>query len=92
MRSTVLGSLLLAGLVAGLALATSEAAIAQNSALPYDPYKWCAVYNLGRHSGSASNCGFKTLAQCQQTISGVGGTCEPNQFYNPGKSRKRAHR
>ena len=49
---------------------------------PYDPYPWCAVYSFGR-AGNASNCGFMTLEQCRATISGVGGSCEPNQFYNP---------
>jgi hypothetical protein len=88
MRPIILASLMLMG----IALGTSQSAIAQNSALPYDPYKWCAVYGYGR-SGGVSNCGFKTLEQCRLTVSGIGGTCEINTFYNPGKSsRKRAHR
>ena len=33
----------------------------------------------------ASNCGFLTIQQCRATVSGIGGFCEPNQFYNPGK-------
>jgi hypothetical protein len=53
----------------------------------YDPYPWCAVYG-GSMSGS-SNCGFKTLQQCMATVSGIGGSCEPNQFYNPGRSGRR---
>jgi hypothetical protein len=53
----------------------------------YDPYPWCAVYG-GSMSGS-SNCGFRTWQQCMATVSGIGGSCEPNQFYNPGGSRKR---
>jgi hypothetical protein len=57
-------------------------------AAPYDPYPWCAAYG-GSFSG-ASNCGFKTLQQCMATVSGIGGSCEPNQFYNPGRSGKRA--
>ena len=32
---------------------------------------------------AASNCGFLTIEQCRATISGMGGFCEPNQFYNP---------
>jgi hypothetical protein len=52
-----------------------------------DPYPWCAVYG-GSMSGS-SNCGFKTWQQCMATVSGIGGSCEPNQFYNPQGSRKR---
>jgi hypothetical protein len=59
-------------------------------ALPYDPYRWCAVYS-GRMGGS-SNCGFLTWQQCMATVSGIGGFCQPNQFYNPrqaSRTRKR---
>jgi hypothetical protein len=45
-------------------------------------------------SGS-SNCGFSTWNQCMATVSGIGGFCQPNQFYNPrpsaSRSRKRAY-
>jgi hypothetical protein len=41
-----------------------------------DPYKWCAAYRNG-----SNNCGFTTIEQCQATVSGVGGSCVPNQFY-----------
>jgi len=57
---------------------------------PYDPYPWCAVY--GGRGGGGTNCGFLTLAQCRATVSGIGGFCEPNQFYNPrpgARSRKK---
>ncbi|MEJ2375090.1 MAG: DUF3551 domain-containing protein [Pseudolabrys sp.] len=57
---------------------------------PYDPYPWCAVYS-GAMSG-ASNCGFLTWEQCMATVSGVGGFCEPNQFYNPGRRAPRHYR
>jgi len=60
---------------------------------PYDPYPWCARYSGGM--GGASNCGFSTLEQCQATVSGIGGSCEPNLFYNPGRatpSQQRRHR
>lgn len=43
-----------------------------------DPYAWCALYS-GRLSGR--NCWFRTLEQCQATVSGVGGMCQPNPFY-----------
>ena len=49
--------------------------------MPYDPYPWCAVYS--GDAGGASNCGFLTIEQCRATVSGIGGSCEPNQFYNP---------
>ena len=61
-----------------------------------DPYRWCAVYSTG---DSARNCGFVTYAQCMATVSGIGGFCEPNQFYNgrpytngDGRYRGRDHR
>ena len=44
-----------------------------------DPYRWCAVLNMG---DAAYNCGFVTLEQCRATVSGVGGFCEINQFYS----------
>jgi hypothetical protein len=44
-----------------------------------DPYRWCAVY--GGRGGGGSNCGFITWDQCMATVSGIGGFCEPNQFY-----------
>jgi hypothetical protein len=37
---------------------------------------------------AATNCGFLTLEQCRATVSGIGGFCVPNQFYNPQKSGK----
>jgi hypothetical protein len=55
---------------------------------PYDPYPWCAVYG-GDMSGS-SNCGFTTWQQCMATVSGIGGSCEPNQFYHPRGSGSRS--
>jgi Protein of unknown function (DUF3551) len=51
--------------------------------LPYDPYPWCAQY--GGMEGGGTNCGFLTIEQCRATVSGVGGFCVPNQFYNPGR-------
>jgi hypothetical protein len=81
MRSPILLSSLLVSSV--LAAASPTRAYAQ----AYDPYPWCAVYG-GSMSGS-SNCGFRTWQQCMATVSGVGGSCEPNQFYNPQGSRKR---
>jgi len=68
-----------------LSLAVTASAFLGSPALayekPYDPYPWCAVYS--GDAGGASNCGFSTLEQCRATVSGIGGSCEPNQFYNP---------
>jgi hypothetical protein len=44
-----------------------------------DPYRWCAQY--GGKSG-ATNCYFLTLEQCQAALSGNGGFCNPNNFYD----------
>ena len=40
------------------------------SALPYDPYPWCAQY---ADDGGGTNCGFRTFEQCRATVSGLGG-------------------
>jgi hypothetical protein len=40
-------------------------------------YPWCAFYGrLGE------NCGFTTYQQCRATISGIGGYCAVNPWYN----------
>ena len=62
---------ILAGVLGGSTIDTAQA----------DPYKWCALYNGGR-GGGATNCYFVTLDQCQMAVSGVGGFCMPNQFYD----------
>jgi len=67
------------------ALALAAFALAPSSALaydlPYDPYPWCAFYS--GDGGGGTNCGFLTMEQCRATVSGIGGSCGPNQFYNP---------
>ena len=55
-------------LAAGIAVDTAQA----------DPYRWCAEYS-GR---GGTNCYFMTLQQCQWQISGRGGFCRPNPFYD----------
>ena len=47
-----------------------------------DPYRWCAEYAGGEMGGGGSNCYFLTLEQCREAISGMGGFCTPNQFYD----------
>ena len=56
------------GLVTTLLLITGPAAA--------DSSRWCAVERTG-----GTNCGFTTFEQCRATISGIGGFCQPNQFY-----------
>jgi len=38
----------------------------------------------------ATNCGFLTIEQCRASVSGIGGFCVPNQFYNPHRPVKGA--
>jgi hypothetical protein len=71
-----------------LLLSTTALAPKPANALPYDPYPWCAVYG-GMFGGGASNCGFSTWNQCMATVSGIGGFCQRNAFYNPRLSAKR---
>jgi hypothetical protein len=47
-----------------------------------DPYKWCAVYSGGDTGGGGSSCYFWTIEQCMASVSGVGGFCAVNTFYN----------
>jgi hypothetical protein len=49
-------------------------------------YPWCAQYGGGM-GGGGTNCGFSTLAQCQATVSGVGGFCVRNSFYTGNADR-----
>jgi hypothetical protein len=58
-------------------------------------YPWCAQYS-GEDSGGGRNCGFVSLAQCQETIRGMGGMCEVNLFYTgaverPAKRARKRH-
>lgn len=78
---------------AALIAATLLPAAFAPSAAHADPYRWCAVYGGGM-SGGGTNCGFITLEQCRATISGMGGWCQPNQFYTGPEERpaRRAHK
>lgn len=81
-------------LVLVLALFSWPTVLAPSTASANIEYPWCAVY--GGDMGGASNCGFTTIAQCMATVSGIGGSCEPNQFYHPQQApvrkRKRPER
>ena len=58
------------------------------TALPCDNTRWCAQYS----GKGATNCGFFTIEQCRATVSGIGGFCVPNQFYNPCRPAQRARK
>jgi len=63
--------------IAATLIATAVVDGAQ-SAAQADPYRWCAQYG----SKGARNCYFATLQQCQAAVSGNGGFCNPNNFYD----------
>jgi hypothetical protein len=62
--------LFMLGVCVGLAGA-GKSAEAQN-------YPWCAHLGTGFDS---TNCGFTTFQQCMDTVSGIGGFCQPNAEY-----------
>jgi hypothetical protein len=45
-----------------------------------DPYRWCATYGQG--FGGSESCYFMTMEQCRASVSGLGGFCRPNYFYD----------
>ncbi len=47
-----------------------------------DPYKWCAHMRDPEGGEIGNECYYNTLKQCMDTISGIGGTCEPNPRYD----------
>ena len=49
-------------------------------------YPWCAQYG-GMSGGGGRNCGFSTLEQCMATVSGIGGDCVRNLFYEGAAER-----
>jgi hypothetical protein len=69
-----------------------------STAVQAQKYPWCADY--GGKMGGSSNCGFSTYEQCMATLSGMGGFCNRNTQYVPGRSapgsaermRRRHHR
>ena len=66
-----------------LALAS---AIVPRTALAKDE-RWCAVYNAG-DGGGGVNCGFYTLQQCKDTISGTD-RCEFDYMYQWEQEKKK---
>jgi hypothetical protein len=68
-----------------VALAALGASIAFQPAHA-DPYGWCAEYGT-RGGGGGTNCYFVTWQQCQAAISGNGGFCRRNLFYDGATDR-----
>jgi hypothetical protein len=77
------------GKVILLVAAAALMELASNTAQARE-YRWCAYYGL--FGSEATNCGFDTLAQCRATISGIGGTCQPNPAYRGSSSKSRSRR
>jgi hypothetical protein len=65
-----------ATMLAGFSLSTSGVEAAP----------WCAQYSV---HGGATNCGFYSFEQCQQTVRGIGGFCSLNPFEAYGYSQQR---
>jgi len=61
-----------------LAVATLAATVFTPAASSAIEYPWCAQYG-GNFGGE--NCGFTTYQQCMATVSGIGGFCVRNPFY-----------
>ncbi len=74
LSSTLFAAIVLASLTA---LARPAAAI---------EYPWCAQYS--GEDGGGRNCGFSTLDQCMATVSGIGGDCVRNLFYEGAVERR----
>jgi len=47
-----------------------------------------ALLDTSGNESFGANCGFLTIEQCRATVSGIGGFCVPNQFYNPRQPTK----
>jgi hypothetical protein len=45
-----------------------------------DPYRWCA--EIGGRGGGEILCTFLTFKQCMWTVSGRGGFCRENIYYD----------
>jgi len=74
------------GLFALSALAAASALTSAPTPAYAREYPWCAQYS--ERVGGGRNCGFVTFQQCLATVSGAGGTCEPNPRYTDGRERR----
>ena len=78
-------------MLATLVLSSTVLAQAPASALPYDPYPWCAVYGDSDGPGTMS-CYYATRELCMQTLSGIGGVCVQSPYYGHGPRTERQSR
>jgi hypothetical protein len=54
-------------------------------------YAWCAIYS-GRAMGGSKSCTFYTFEQCQMTVAGLGGFCQPNYYARAPQARRAVKR
>ena len=73
----------------GAALALGAVLVALDAAPARAQGAWCAYYS-GTHGGT--NCGFYTLQQCREAISGVGGVCSPSPWVSQDPAPRRKAR
>ena len=56
-------------------------------------YPWCAHYGKFNDGGGSGTCGYTSYRQCLATVSGTGGYCARNPFYQqPEVYRERPRR
>ena len=67
-------------LIAGPLAAMAFGFLALAGTANANEYPWCAQYT-GGEMGGGRNCGFETIEQCRANVSGIGGDCVPNLFY-----------
>src|SRR5262249_484328 len=67
--------------VGALVLVTVPLTQTPGTALPGDNTRWGAQY--AGQGGGGTNAGFFSIEDCRGSVSGIGGFCVPNQFYNP---------
>ena len=76
-----------AALTAAIALVLSAAMSGPAAAQRYTNYPVCAVYSFNLES-----CAFMNFAQCYMNVSGRGGYCTANPFYQPPRARRAERR
>jgi len=74
-----------------LAAATLLIAVSAYQPAQAQNYAWCAIYS-GRDMGGSKSCTFNTMQQCQMTVSGIGGFCQPNYYAQGQQPRRKAKR
>jgi hypothetical protein len=80
-----------AGVTAAIAAAVATTVLFAGASSPASArsvysYPWCAKYYT-RMGGTS--CYFTSYAQCQTTVSGIGGYCFQSPYYQPGRAAAR---